>query len=101
MKNQKEDYKMALDPGIGQKVTATITFVKGKCSAGHQVNETFEISCHNPGGLCGFFYHDIFPTLSTFQFGGNFPWWQGDTIEVQCPDPGNLVTIRLERTKRI
>jgi uncharacterized repeat protein (TIGR04076 family) len=91
---------MAQDPGIGQKETGTITAVKGKCSAGHQVGELFEISCHNPAGLCGFFYHDIFPTLSTFQFGGNLPWWSGDTIQVQCPDSYNLVTIKLERCKR-
>jgi hypothetical protein len=36
----------------------------------------------------------------TFQFGGNLPWWEGDSIEVQCPDSYNLVTMRLVRTKR-
>ena len=92
---------MAKDPGIGYRVVATITGVKGKCNAGHQVGDTFEISCHNPGGLCGFFYHDIFPNLSTFQFGGNLPWWEGDTIELQCPDSYNLVTMKLERTKQL
>jgi uncharacterized repeat protein (TIGR04076 family) len=91
---------MVKDPGIGKKVVATVTGVKGQCSAGHQIGQTFEISCHNPGGLCGFFYHDIFPSLSTFQFGGNLPWWQGDTIELQCPDSYNLVTLRLERFDR-
>ncbi len=91
---------MAQDPGIGHKVMATITDTKGKCSAGHKVGETFEISCHNPGGLCGFFYSQIFPSLQTFQFGGNLPWWQGDTIHLQCPDNFNLVTLQLERTKR-
>ena len=91
---------MAKDPGIGRKVMATITGVKGECNAGHQMGDTFEISCHNPDGLCGFFYHDIFPSLSTFQFGGNLPWWEGDTIEVQCPDSYNLVTLKLERSER-
>jgi uncharacterized repeat protein (TIGR04076 family) len=91
---------MAQDPGIGQKVVATITGVTGECSAGHNIGESFEISCHNPAGLCGFFYHDLFPTLSAFQFGGNYPWWKGDVIEVQCPDPYNLVTMKLERSKR-
>ena len=62
--------------------------------------DTFEISCHDPGGLCGFFYHDVFPNLLAFQFGGNLPWWEGDTIELQCPDPYNLVTMKLERSKR-
>jgi uncharacterized repeat protein (TIGR04076 family) len=91
---------MAKDPGVGQKVMATITGVKGECGAGHQEGDTFEISCYNPGGLCGFFYHDIFPNLSTFQFGGNLPWWRGNTIELRCPDPVNLVTIKFERFER-
>jgi uncharacterized repeat protein (TIGR04076 family) len=91
---------MAQDPGIGYQVKATITGVKGECSAGHRTGESFEISCHNSGGLCGFFYHDIFPSLSTFQFGGNLPWWEGQVIQVQCPDPDNLVTMKLERSKR-
>jgi uncharacterized repeat protein (TIGR04076 family) len=92
--------EMARDPGVGKKIIATIKDVKGDCSAGHQKGDTFEISCHNPGGLCGFFYHDIFPSLSTFQFGGNLPWWKGDTIELQCPDSYNRVTLTLERLER-
>jgi uncharacterized repeat protein (TIGR04076 family) len=91
---------MARDPGIGKEIIATITDVKGTCNAGHQKGDTFEISCHNPGGLCGFFYHDIFPMLSVFQFGGNLPWWKGDTIELQCPDKYNLVNLTLKRCER-
>jgi uncharacterized repeat protein (TIGR04076 family) len=91
---------MASDPGVGKKIMATIKGVKGDCSAGHHKGESFEISCYNPGGLCGFFYHDIFPSLSTFQFGGNLPWWDGDTIELQCPDSHNLVTLTLKRIER-
>ena len=91
---------MAQDPGMGYRVVATVTGVKGTCNAGHQVGDTFEISCHNPAGLCGFFYHAIFPSLSTLQFGGSMPWWQGDTIQVQGPDSYNLVTLQLERSKR-
>lgn len=90
-----------MDPSIGNKVVAKIISVNGKCSAGHQVGDTFEISCHDPGGLCGFFYHDIFPTLSTFQFGGNLPWWNGDKIQLKCPDKANIMTIELHRFGRI
>ena len=54
----------------------------------------------DPAGLCGWFYHDIFPSLQTFQFGGRLPWWEGDTIKLQCLDSYNLVTIQLERSKR-
>jgi len=91
---------MATNPGIGYKVMATVMDVKRDCSAGHKKGDTFEICCHDPGGLCGWFYHDIFPTLETFQFGGALPWWQGDTIQVQCSDSYNLVTLKLERSER-
>lgn len=91
---------MAKDPGIGYRVTATVVSVRGDCSAGHVAGETFEISCHDTAGLCGYFYHDIFPSLQCFQFGGSVPWWQGDTIELSCPDSDNLVTIRLTREAR-
>lgn len=91
---------MAKDPGLGYRVIAEVIEVKGKCNAGHEVGERMEISCHNPGGLCGFFYHDLFPTLATFQFGGRMPWWEGDEIVVGCPDPANQVTLRLRREPR-
>jgi uncharacterized repeat protein (TIGR04076 family) len=96
----KGEMKMAHDPKIGYAVRATILSVKGECNAGHRQGESFEISCHNPAGLCGWFYHDIFPSLQTFQFGGTLPWWEKDTIQLQCPDPINLVTIQLQRSKR-
>jgi len=79
------------------KIVATIVGSEGTCTAGHKVGDSFEISCYNPGGLCGWFYHDIFPSLQTFQFGGKLPWWKGDVIEVRCPDPFNLVTMKLEK----
>jgi len=91
---------MAKDPGIGCRVVGEIISVKGKCSAGHYVGETLELSCYDSGGLCGFFYHDIFPALSTFQFGGNMPWWEGDEIILHCPDQENMVTLKLRRFKR-
>ena len=91
---------MVRDPMMGYKVVATVTGIKGKCNVDRRVGENFEISIHNAGGLCGSFYHNIFPSLQTFQFGGSMPWWQGDTIQLQCPDTHNLVTIKLERSKR-
>ena len=61
------------DPGLGYKVIATVESVNGVCSAGHKAGDSFEISCHNPGGLCSFFYHNIFPNLQVFQFRGRMP----------------------------
>lgn len=91
---------MAQDPGYGYKVVAIVTSVKDQCNAGHKVGESFEISCYQSNGLCGFFYHSIFADLQTFQFSGNMPWWEGDSIELQCPDSYNLVTIKLERSQQ-
>ena len=91
---------MAKDPGIGYRVVATVSGLQGHCSAGHEVGETFDISAHDPAGLCGFCYHHIFPHLLTFQSGGSLPWWQGDTIQVVCPDPQNLLSLTLERSPR-
>jgi hypothetical protein len=36
----------------------------------------------------------------TFQFGGTLPRWEGDTIQAECPDSGNLVTMELKRSGR-
>jgi uncharacterized repeat protein (TIGR04076 family) len=91
---------MARDPGVGYKIIATITDVKGTCNAGHAVGDRINVSCHDTGGLCGFFYHALFPDLQTFQFGGRMPWWEGDAMEAECPDAANRVTIRLERSQR-
>jgi hypothetical protein len=73
---------MAKDPAIGNKGIATVTGLKGKCNAGHFVGEQLEICCHNTGGLCGFFYDDIFPNPSVMQFGGKYPWGDRDVLEI-------------------
>jgi uncharacterized repeat protein (TIGR04076 family) len=93
---------MAKDPAIGFQVTASVTGIKGNCTAGHRVGESFGISCHDAGGLCGWCYHAIFPMLQTFQFGGNLPWWNGaDEIDLACPDPHNQLTLKLQRKTRV
>ena len=91
---------MAQDPGIGYKVVATVVQARGVCGAGHVLGDTFEISCHDAAGLCGFFYHHLFADLQTFQFGGTLPWWQQDEFEARCPDPANELTLRLRRSLR-
>ena len=84
---------------IGYKVIGTIKSVKGNCRAGHKVGDRLELSGHSSGGLCGFFYHDIFPTITMLQFGGSYPWGDPDKVERECIDKGNAVTIELRREK--
>lgn len=87
-----------ISPGVGRKIIATVIEIKGTCNAGHQVGDRFDINCHKTAGLCGYFYHDLFPRLSVIQFGGRYPWWdENQTVfEYECQDKKNLVTLRLE-----
>lgn len=93
--------RMEEQPRIGHQVIGTIKEVKGSCSAGHKVGDQMELSGHNTGGLCGFFYHDIFPYLIMLQFGGGFPaeWGGPDVVELECMDKTNAVKIELRRTR--
>ncbi len=87
---------------IGNRIVGTIKEVKGNCNAGHKVGDTLELSGHNTGRLCGFFYHDIFPYILMLQFGGSFPekWTQNpDIVELECMDRWNAVKIELKRVK--
>jgi uncharacterized repeat protein (TIGR04076 family) len=89
---------MALNPPDTKPLTAEVVSVKGECSAGHKVGDKLELTCWDCGGLCGFFYHDIFPNLSVMQFGGSYPWSSGDELTLECPDRENVVTLRIRRT---
>lgn len=87
---------------IGHPIVGTIKKVKGFCNAGHKKGDKMELSGHNTGGLCGFFYHDIFPYIIMLQFGGSFPAeWGGDqdVVELECMDKFNAVKIELRRIK--
>ena len=91
---------MAKD-GIGFTVIGTIKEAKGHCNAGHKVGDQIELSGHNTGGMCGFFYHDIFPYIIMLQFGGGFPeaWGNPDVVELSCMDLTNTVKIELRRIR--
>ena len=86
---------------IGYRVIGTIKGVKGECSWGHKVEDRIELSCYSAGGLCGFFYHSIFPFIIMLQFGGKFPdeWGIGEFVELDCIDKYNAVTMELRREK--
>lgn len=86
---------------ISHRVIGTIKEVKGFCHAGHQIGDELELSGHNTGGLCGFFYHQVFPYIIMLQFGGGFPpeWGDPDTVNLDCMDKANAVTIELRRIR--
>ena len=82
---------------FGSEVTGTITQIKGKCFFGHKVGDEFELSIHSPGGLCGLFYHNVFPYILMLQYGGKWPEEKGGLPEFECPDIGNAVRLKLRR----
>lgn len=92
---------MAEEKRVGYRVVGTIRSVKSHCHAGHKVGEEIELSGHMTGGVCGFFYHDIFPYILMLQFGGGFPveWGGPDVVELECMDRANAVKIELKRIK--
>ena len=81
----------------GHKVIATVKSVKGNCSWGHEAGDTSNINCHDNAGLCGYFYHDIFPYIIALQFGGSEPWGGSATMVLECMDRRNAVKIELRR----
>ena len=85
----------------GHKVTATVKSVKGNCSWRHEEGDTFSINCQDLAGLCGLFYHDIFPYITMLQFGGGLPeeWGGPDVVNVVCMERTNVVTLELRRKK--
>ncbi len=88
---------MAQQPGDIKPLMAEVISVKGTCTAGHKAGESFQIGCWDTGGLCGFFYHDIFPNLSVMQFDGQYPWGPAGEMTLECPDRQNAVTIRVRK----
>lgn len=80
----------------GRKVIGRIISIKGHCTYGLKVGDEFELSAQSPGGLCAYFYHNIYPYIMTYQFGGKFPEnWGGERMEFTCPDVLNQARIQL------
>lgn len=86
-------------PQFGNRVIGVIKSVKGECNAGHFAGQSMNLSGHDTGGMCGFFYHQLFPYIIMLQFGGGFPedWGDPNVVELDCMDKHNLVTIELRR----
>jgi uncharacterized repeat protein (TIGR04076 family) len=80
-------------------IKATVVEVRGTCNALHKTGDVLRLDCYRTGGLCGFFYHSVFPSLQTYEYGGAMPWWKGNDVFLACPDPINQVTIKLERAE--
>jgi len=80
----------------GRKIIGRVISIKGHCTYGLKVGDEFELSAQSSGGLCGYFYYNLYPYIMTYQFGGKFPEsWGGERMEFTCPDIVNHVRIQL------
>jgi uncharacterized repeat protein (TIGR04076 family) len=84
---------------IGYRVVGTIKEIKGSCGWGHKVGEKLELSMHDTAGMCGLFYHDIFPWIVALQTGGEYPWGDREAVTLECMDRENAVKIELRRVR--
>ena len=51
-----------------------------------------------PSGFCAWAWHDIYPTVTAFQFGGNFYWMKKEGINYACCSDGTRpVFFKIER----
>ena len=80
----------------GRKLIGRIISIKGHCTYGQKVGDEFELSAQSTGDICPYFYHNLYPYIMTYQFGGKFPEsWGGECMEFLCPDILNQVRIQL------
>lgn len=78
---------------------AKVESIKRSCSADHEVGDEFELNTHKTGGICGYCYHDLFPTLMTICMGGKIPWHDSEEFTYNCPDDYNLVAFKIRKKK--
>ena len=77
---------------------AKVESVLKNCGAGHVAGDVFAINTHKTGGICGWCYHDLFPTLMTLCMDGKIPWRENqDEWTYECPDRYNLVTFKIRK----
>ena len=89
------------------RVVLKITSVKGKCNAGHQVGQEFDLSkpftlgiTEDGRALCPSAFHAAFPAWRVLRFGGAAPWEEDkDRYLVACPDPLNPLIMELRRIR--
>ena len=93
----KRKYNYTLDGG--KKVIGRIISIRGRCTFGLKVGDEFELTSQSSGGLCGYFYHNLYPYIMTYQFHGTFrndcDDWGGNQMELACPDIINCARIQL------
>jgi uncharacterized repeat protein (TIGR04076 family) len=80
-------------PPMGQAIEACSVFREGQ-------EFTVEEDGKMPEGFCSWAWNDLYKTVTTLRFGGNFPWMNEEGTGVFCCTDGfRPVIFELRRTK--
>ena len=68
-------------------------------ACGHKVGEEFIMDHHlnRPEGLCGRAWHDLYTTLSTYYFGGDYEYPESGVTYQPCGDGLKPVIFKIEK----
>lgn len=89
--------------GVSQKydVEVAVKSQKGKCAFGHKPGDKIRFNGRTMSGkLCYTALAVMIETISALMYGMDYPWQEGDTLELACPDATNPVVFTLKRVKK-
>lgn len=96
---------------MNYKIIGKVINIKGNCAAGLNVGDEIDLTIpclpeeydewKRKPKVCPHLLTSIFPQILILQSGGEIPWEKKkDEATVMCPDPQNIVTLILKRTKK-
>lgn len=86
--NQTEPAKETAGEDLGScKVRVTITGMRGRCSRGLKVGQTWVLDGFTPAGMCEQAYLSIAPVARIYRYGGRPPADRGGYKFLGCVDP--------------
>ncbi len=82
-------------------VKLTLVSQLKRCPAGHKVGDEFIVGRYTPAGMCLGAFASLLPYITTFRYGGSFPWEKNpDAATFCCPDAEVANTFRVERVRQ-
>lgn len=108
-KNQMIETIITKKGGSSMKgIKITVESIKGHCGAGMQPGDTFVIEGHkdnlvmgNFKGFCPELLAAILPPCFIMAYEGSLPWEEEGAVISSCPDPNNLLKVKIERIPKV
>lgn len=82
------------------KVKITVQSIEGECQACHEVGQEIIVDGINLSGyICPHAMMSLWPFVLVLHNRGKFPWDDGDSTIIACPDGTNLVRFEIHRIR--